>query len=681
MKLVIFGIFLLFISSQALTCNEIKSAFFIKNNCDADETCKIVCDDLKSSFKSQNCSCNTITGTVVDGPLENALVFADKNKNGIQDADEPWTITDSNGQYTLEKEEMEEIIVTARSTDDTMDTSTGAMVADVILRAPFGASVISPLSDLIYELSERNSLNTNEATSMVTQTLGLSDAPDILDLNPYRIEDTDSANNFADITPVRVQAAAANQLIEAVQDVEALLAIVIDPTQTLNNSMSELYEEDDIETMSVLLNAKKMTQVVNSSITLAQTKNATFSSEATTIQTESFQQVKNVDCYSKNVCVANWDPSKYDCVATEYKLEGTGCNDGLDTTKDDVCNDANQCTGTTITCPDDTQCTTYQPNGVDCDITHKANGTVCDDNSDITTGDVCDGAGQCAGTIIIYPNNTQCTTYSPNGIGYDTVHKADDTSCDDSLNTTKNDLCDGAGQCTGTPITCPDETQCTTYQTNGEGCDTVHKADDTSCDDSLNTTKNDLCDGAGQCTGTAITCPDETQCTTYQANGEDCDTVHKANGIECDDYLNTTKDDVCDGAGQCSGTAITCDANTRCTTYQANGEGCDTVHKTEGTVCDDSSSSTKNDLCDGTGQCIGCSENDPSNLCIGHSDNTEITYKTQEGGCPVYEESAADCNEGENEADSPCKCTICEQIEIYMIKNGQFCINGNWSLN
>ena len=571
MKLVIFGIFLLFISSQALTCNEIRSAFFIKNNCDADDTCKEVCDDLKNSFKSQNCSCNTITGTVVDGPIQSALVFADLNNDGKKDAAEPWAITDYDGQFALAAPTWSTVVVTSSyntmgtsnsitmgtsNTYNTMDTSTGVIVNDFTLTAPPGASVISPLSNLVYEISKKNSLNTNEAVLKVTQTLGLSDEIDVLDFNPYIIVDTGSDINFDE--SVRVQTAAAYQLIEAVQDVETLLAIVIDPIQTLNNSMSELYEEDDIETMSVLLNAKKMTQVVNSSITLAQTKNATFSSEATTIQTASFQKSKNIDCYSENVCVANWDPSDSGCVATEYKSKDTGCNDGLDTTKDDICNDAGQCTGTNITCDANTQCTTYQANGEGCDTVHLKN-TTCNDDLDTTRNDTCNGAGQCAGTIIIYPNNTQCTTYSPNGVGYDTVHKA--------------------------------------------------------------------------------------------------------NGIGCDDNLDTTKDDACDGAGQCAGTNITCDANTQCIIYQANGEGCNTVHKAKGIACDDGLDTTKNDVCDGTGQCVG-----------------NYTYKTQEGGYPEYNETAAECNEGKNEADSPCKCTSCSHIEIYMIKKGQFCIDGNWSL-
>lgn len=791
MKLVIFGIFLLFISSQALTCNEIRSAFFIKNNCDADDTCKTVCDDLKNSFKSQNCSCDTVTGTVIDGPLENALVFADINENGIQDADEPWTITDYNGHYTIE---MEEIIVTssliATSTANTMDTSTGEMVPGVTLKAPTGAAVISPISDLVHKISKRNSLNTNDAVLKVTQTLGLSDEIDVLDLNPYSIVDTDSANNLDDITSVRVQTAAAYQLIEAVQDVETLLAIVIDPIQTLNNSMSELYEEDDIETMSVLLNAKKMTEVVDSSITLAQTKNAIFSSEATTIQTASFQQVKNIDCYSENVCVANWDPSDSGCVATEYKSKDTGCNDGLDTTKDDICNDAGQCTGTTITCDANTQCTTYQPNGVDCDITHKANNTVCDDNSDITAGDVCDGAGQCAGTIIIYPNNTQCTTYSPNGVGYDTVHKEKDTTCDDNSDTTKDDVCDGAGECSGTPFTCDANTQCTTYQANGEDCDTVHKAEGTVCDDGSSSTKNDLCDGTGQCIGCSENDPNYNVpgcCGNYVViDANSCDNDHRCAGLAFAESLNAcsgceagtntriTQNNVGDltpPAILCSNTTssgssnyssstnitgssssmkYTCnDGDTTMYMYQnADCSGtaamqmdlstmnncmdeddgtsvqfsCDETHVTGTTFnaaycsgdeissrtipvgeCQVSSGGddhtahctdkdgregenacgwfTTQDSCEDVDSCEWHSGDNHTVDDDDHDDHGETyTYKTQEGGYPEYNETAAECNEGENEADSPCKCTSCSHIEIYMIKKGQFCINGNWSL-
>ena len=46
-------------------------------------------------------SSTKLNGTVTKGLLENALVFLDYNKDGIQDADEPSTRTDANGSYTL----------------------------------------------------------------------------------------------------------------------------------------------------------------------------------------------------------------------------------------------------------------------------------------------------------------------------------------------------------------------------------------------------------------------------------------------------------------------------------------------------------------------------------------------------------------------------------------------------
>jgi len=60
-------------------------------------------DDLAITPNLGSVSPNSVklNGTVTKGLLENALVFLDYNKDGIQDADEPSTRTDANGSYTL----------------------------------------------------------------------------------------------------------------------------------------------------------------------------------------------------------------------------------------------------------------------------------------------------------------------------------------------------------------------------------------------------------------------------------------------------------------------------------------------------------------------------------------------------------------------------------------------------
>ena len=47
-------------------------------------------------------SVNSLSGVAVDGYLQGATVFLDINRNGVQDAGEPSTVTDLNGRYALD---------------------------------------------------------------------------------------------------------------------------------------------------------------------------------------------------------------------------------------------------------------------------------------------------------------------------------------------------------------------------------------------------------------------------------------------------------------------------------------------------------------------------------------------------------------------------------------------------
>ena len=118
----------------------------------------------------QNQSFN-VGGNVVKGPLSNALVFLDYDDDGVQDADEPSIRTDADGGYSISTTNATYSVV-AIADDSTIDTSSGTVLTGVTLKAPKGASVITPTTTLMKE--------SNLTAEDVASVLSLPDGVDPL---------------------------------------------------------------------------------------------------------------------------------------------------------------------------------------------------------------------------------------------------------------------------------------------------------------------------------------------------------------------------------------------------------------------------------------------------------------------------------------------------------------------
>jgi hypothetical protein len=94
-----------------------------------------------------------VTGTVFDGPLSLAKVFIDANNNGLLDTSEDWTLTNSDGSYSLSTTQTGTLGVV--STSETIDTSSGAAVSGLSLFAPAGSNVISPATTVVEALVDK----------------------------------------------------------------------------------------------------------------------------------------------------------------------------------------------------------------------------------------------------------------------------------------------------------------------------------------------------------------------------------------------------------------------------------------------------------------------------------------------------------------------------------------------
>ena len=121
-----------------------------------------------------------MTGSVVKGPLNNALVFADYNGDGKLSPNEPSTRTSADGSFSLQSAIPSAGFV-AIADESTTDTFTNSPITGVTLKAPAGATVVTPATTLFVEVKEKNP---EIKTTDLASALGLKDI-NILEFNPF----------------------------------------------------------------------------------------------------------------------------------------------------------------------------------------------------------------------------------------------------------------------------------------------------------------------------------------------------------------------------------------------------------------------------------------------------------------------------------------------------------------
>merc|ERR1719386_347708 len=150
-----------------------------------------------------------------------------------------------------------------------------------------------------------------------------------------------------------------------------------------------------------------------------------------------------------------------------------------------------------------------------CHYALKPQGSVCDDNNEKTEGDkcmagVCTGRAKCAnvdcGTPSACHQKGVCNEFTGQCMAQ---FQPSGHTCDDGSDITVEDKCDGAGGCAGEnkcllvsckvadPNKCEGEYTCN--HLNGE-CGVVHLEDGSDCNDGDDETQNDVCT-SGTCAG------------------------------------------------------------------------------------------------------------------------------------------------------------------------------------
>ncbi|MCO4761049.1 MAG: hypothetical protein KC502_06060 [Myxococcales bacterium] len=341
-------------------------------------------------------------------------------------------------------------------------------------------------------------------------------------------------------------------------------------------------------------------------------------------------------------------------VTWQDKNQSKPCSDGNACTKDDGCTKEGTCiSGPPRNCDDDNACTVDScHNEKGCQHVNN-DSNQCNDGSICTSGDFCKG-GSCLGTSTLpCEDNNPCTQNACDKDKGCVFPPASGTpKCTDGGKCVSDTYCLG-GKCTGQVKDCNDKNACTDDVCDVNlGC--IHKPNDSNkCDDDDTCTANDLCKN-GKCLGKQTApCDDGNACTKDSCSVANGCTHTPTTGTVCEDGSSCTLQDVCD-KGTCKAgakkacydteqcTVDSCDAKTGKCVFAALSDG----------ACDDGNLCTLNDQCMGgkcqSGKAPPCGDGDPCTV-----DNCD----PKTGKCahdPAKESSS--CNDG-NLCTSSSKCS------------------------
>ncbi|TAN53603.1 MAG: tandem-95 repeat protein, partial [Methylococcaceae bacterium] len=164
------------------------------------------------SVSERGTKLNSNPGVVIDGYFSGATVFADANRNGAQESDEAYSVTDNAGNYLVLGGDGPYLMLGGT------DISTN-LPFEGLYEAPPRASVITPLTTLLVGLAGKDATDAQyDATQSVLKTaLSIDANVDILNTDPfYEISRTDtSAQDIATALTTQAEAAKmANLLVQ-----------------------------------------------------------------------------------------------------------------------------------------------------------------------------------------------------------------------------------------------------------------------------------------------------------------------------------------------------------------------------------------------------------------------------------------------------------------------------------
>lgn len=193
--------------------------------------------------------------------------------------------------------------------------------------------------------------------------------------------------------------------------------------------------------------------------------------------------------------------------ACDYPVKTGGCDDGDKCTQSDTCQ-AGVCKGTTKLCSASDTCHdagSCDPKTGDCSNPAKDDGFKCDDGNKCTATDTC-LSGKCTGSspTACTPVECQKVSCNPASGACEGVPTSSGTACNDANACTSGETCDGKGNCSnGSAVSCPAVPECQVGSCDPtKGCTSTNEKDGALCsDDGSLCTLTDRC-RAGVCIGT-----------------------------------------------------------------------------------------------------------------------------------------------------------------------------------
>ena len=139
---------------------------------------------------------NTQAGNAIDGPFQFAKAFGDYNGNGVHDENEPSSITDADGAYSLiEDTNAPETYTIIVEIEEAIDSVTGESFAGtgVVLRGSSAGAVVTPLTTL---LDAAKAADPSYTAEDLADALGLPEGVHVEQYNPFAA-DADPATAHA----------------------------------------------------------------------------------------------------------------------------------------------------------------------------------------------------------------------------------------------------------------------------------------------------------------------------------------------------------------------------------------------------------------------------------------------------------------------------------------------------
>ena len=196
-------------------------------------------------------------GDAYKGPLSNATVFIDLDNDGILDSNELSTTTNAEGNFsfsTTDESKLQGDVIVKTNTN-TIDSSSGEILSDLILTAVEGSSVVSPATTLIKTLVD-NGANETSAADQVKVALGITSDVDLSSFNPFSPQ--------ADLAVAKEVEAAAQKVVAIANTIaEAAAANGADKDTALSKAIDAISTKVTGSGTSTLNDASTIQEIVN----------------------------------------------------------------------------------------------------------------------------------------------------------------------------------------------------------------------------------------------------------------------------------------------------------------------------------------------------------------------------------------------------------------------------------